>query len=62
MKLKEWSKSVQGNSGLQKQSILNQLSELDVIQDQRSYPYDESHLRAVLTIKFEEVAKTEEVA
>lgn len=31
VKLKEWSKSVKGNLGLQKQNILNQLYELDMI-------------------------------
>ncbi|WMV57474.1 hypothetical protein MTR67_050859 [Solanum verrucosum] len=61
-KLKEWSKTVHGNLGMQKQSILNQLAELDLIQDQRILSDDESYLRAVLTVEFEENAKREEVA
>lgn len=62
VKLKEWSKTVQGNLGLQKQNILNQLYELDMIQEQRCLSEDESYLRAVLSVEFEEVAKREEVA
>ncbi|CAN4123193.1 unnamed protein product [Withania somnifera] len=61
-KLKEQSKTAQGNLGLQKQNILNQLSELDVIQEWRSLSDDESYLRAVLTVEFEEIAKREEVS
>ncbi|WMV49663.1 hypothetical protein MTR67_043048 [Solanum verrucosum] len=61
-KLKEWSRIVQGNLGLQKQNILNQLYDLDVIQAHRCLSDDESFLRAVLTVEFEEVAKKEEVA
>jgi len=61
-KLKEWSKTRQGNLGLQKQSILNQLAELDGIQDQRQLTDDEIYLRAVITVEFEENAKREEIA
>ncbi|KAG5575541.1 hypothetical protein H5410_055675 [Solanum commersonii] len=42
VKLKEWSKTAQGNLGLQKQNILNQLYDLDVIQDHRCLSDDES--------------------
>jgi len=42
VKLKEWSKTIQGNLGLQKQNILNQLYELDMIQEQRCLSEDES--------------------
>ncbi|KAG5617008.1 hypothetical protein H5410_016832, partial [Solanum commersonii] len=62
VKLKEWSKTVHGNLGMQKQSILNQLAKLDQIQDQRILSDDESYLRTVLTVEFEENAKREEVA
>ncbi|WMV45535.1 hypothetical protein MTR67_038920, partial [Solanum verrucosum] len=47
---------------MQKQSILNQLTELDLIQDQRTLSNDESYLRAVLKVEFEDNAKREEVA
>ncbi|WMV44670.1 hypothetical protein MTR67_038055 [Solanum verrucosum] len=53
---------VHGNLGMQKQSILNQLAELDQIQNQRILSDDKSYLRAVLTVEFEENAKREEVA
>ncbi|WMV48297.1 hypothetical protein MTR67_041682 [Solanum verrucosum] len=62
VKLKEWSRTAQGNLGLQKQNILNQLYDLDVTQAHRCLSDDESYLRAVLTVEFEEVAKKEEVA
>lgn len=61
-KLKEWSRTSQGNLGLQKQSILSQLTELEVIQDQRQLSDDEIYLRTTLTVEFEENAKKEEVA
>lgn len=56
IKLKEWSKTVQCNLGMQKQ-----LADLDTIQDQRTLSDEESYLRAVLTVEFEEIAKREEV-
>lgn len=62
VKVKEWSKTLQGNLGMQKQCTLNQLTELDLIQDQRTLSEDESSLRAVLTVELEEIAKREEVA
>ncbi|WMV33006.1 hypothetical protein MTR67_026391 [Solanum verrucosum] len=62
VKLKEWSKAIHENLGMQKQSILNQLAELDLMQDQRILSDDESYLRVVLTVEFEENAKREEVA
>ncbi|WMV40391.1 hypothetical protein MTR67_033776 [Solanum verrucosum] len=61
-KLKEWSRTRQGNLGLQKQSILNQLADLERIQDQRQLTDDESYLRAVLTVEFEDNAKREKVS
>jgi len=61
-KLKEWSRTSQGNLGLQKQNILSQLTELEVIQDQRQLSDDEIYLRTTLTVEFEENAKKEEVA
>ncbi|KAG5589142.1 hypothetical protein H5410_039656, partial [Solanum commersonii] len=61
-KLKEWNRTRQGNLGLQKQSILNQLADLERIQDQRQLTDDESYLRAVLTTEFEDNAKREKVA
>lgn len=62
VKLKELSKTVHSNLGMQKQSILNQLTQLDLIQDQRILSNDESYLRAVLTMELEENAMREEVA
>lgn len=62
MKLKDWSKTIQGNLELQKQSILSQLTELEEIQDHRNLADDEASLRASLTVKFEENAKKEEVS
>ncbi|WMV11477.1 hypothetical protein MTR67_004862 [Solanum verrucosum] len=62
IKLKEWSKTLHGNLGIQKQCTLNQLTDLDLIQDQRTLSEDESYLRAVLTVELEEIAKREEVA
>lgn len=48
---------------MQKQDILRQLTELEEIQDQRLLFEDEVYLRAVvLSVKFEEIAKKEEVA
>ncbi|KAG5599859.1 hypothetical protein H5410_031229 [Solanum commersonii] len=62
VKLKEWSITVQGNLDLQKQSILNQLSDFVVTQDQICLFDDESFLRVVLTVELEEVEKREEAA
>lgn len=61
-KLKEWSKTRQGNLGLQKQSILSQLAELEKIQDQRQISDDEVYLRVVLAVEFEGNAEREEIA
>ncbi|WMV15422.1 hypothetical protein MTR67_008807 [Solanum verrucosum] len=36
VKLREWSKSAQGNLALQKQNIVNQLAEFEKVQDQRA--------------------------
>ncbi|KAF3666149.1 3-hydroxyisobutyryl-CoA hydrolase-like protein 2, mitochondrial [Capsicum annuum] len=40
-KLKEWSKTTQGNLGAQKQNVLSQLVELDMIQEQRELNEEE---------------------
>ena len=52
-KLKDWSKTIQGNLEMQKQSILSQ----EEIQGHILLTDDEAHLRAALTVVFEENAK-----
>jgi len=47
---------------LQKQNILNQLAELDEISDHRNLSEVELATKAALSMKFEEIAKHEEVA
>lgn len=47
---------------MHKQSILNQLAKLDGIQDHRQLTDDETYLRVVLTVEFEENVKREEIA
>lgn len=51
----------QGNLGLQKQSILNQIAALEEIQDQRCLTDDENYLKATLEVEFEYIAKKVEV-
>lgn len=59
--LKVWSKTLQGNLGLQKQSILNQMAALEEIRDQRCLNDDENYLKATLEVEFEYIAKKVEV-
>ncbi|KAG5575491.1 hypothetical protein H5410_055625 [Solanum commersonii] len=61
-KLKEWSKTRQGNLSQQKQLVLNQLAEFEMIQDQRILEEEEIASKLALTAEFEEVAKKEETA
>lgn len=61
-KLKEWSRSIQGNLGLQKQNIPNQLAELDEILDHRNLSEVKLDTKADLSMKFEEITKHEELA
>ncbi|KAF3658095.1 hypothetical protein FXO37_14583 [Capsicum annuum] len=61
-KLREWSKTIQGNLAMQKQSIVGQLVELEEKQDQRLLSEEEIHAKAGLLIKFENIAKHEEIA
>ncbi|WMV07496.1 hypothetical protein MTR67_000881 [Solanum verrucosum] len=62
VKLREWSKSAQGNSALQKQNIVNQLAEFEEVQDQRTLGEEEIHSKAELKLEFENIAKYEEIA
>ncbi|XP_070047419.1 uncharacterized protein [Nicotiana tomentosiformis] len=61
-KLKEWSKTLQGNLALQKTNILSQLAELEEIHDQRSLTGEEIFTKTSLTMEFEEIVSHEEVA
>ncbi|KAG5631925.1 hypothetical protein H5410_003642 [Solanum commersonii] len=61
-KLREWSKTSQGNLASQKQSVLNQIAELEEVQDQRALHEDEIQLKADLLIEFENLAKFEEIS
>ncbi|KAG5617007.1 hypothetical protein H5410_016831 [Solanum commersonii] len=61
-KLKEWSKTRQGNLCQQKQLVLNQLAEFEMIQDQRILEEEEIASKLALTAEFEEMAKKEEAA
>lgn len=51
IKLKEWSKTAQGNLGIQKQNVLSQLVELDRLQEQRELNEDEIASRLVLDME-----------
>nr|XP_016494332.1 PREDICTED: uncharacterized protein LOC107813564 [Nicotiana tabacum] len=59
VKLKEWSKTLQGNLALQKASILI-LAELEEIHDQRSLTEKEIYTKTALFMEFKEIAKQEE--
>ncbi|WMV29767.1 hypothetical protein MTR67_023152 [Solanum verrucosum] len=61
-KLKEWSKTSQGNLKQQKQLVLNQLAEIEMIQDQRILEEGEIVSRLALTTELEEIVKNEETA
>lgn len=61
-KLREWSKTSQGNLASQKQSVLNQIAELEEVQDQRALHEDEIQLKADLLVEFENLAKFEEIS
>ncbi|WMV31298.1 hypothetical protein MTR67_024683 [Solanum verrucosum] len=56
-KSKEWSKTSQGNLKQQKQLVLNQLAELEMIQDQRILEEGEIVSRLALTTELEEIVK-----
>jgi len=62
IKLKEWSKSTQGNLGTQKQLVLTQLADLEEIQEYRMLQEEEVVSRMTLINEFEEIAKKEEIA
>ncbi|WMV14758.1 hypothetical protein MTR67_008143 [Solanum verrucosum] len=69
-KLKEWSKTSQGNLSQQKQLALSQLAEFEMIQDQRIFFFEKEDQRILeegeitsklaLTAEFEETVKKEE--
>nr|XP_016450704.1 PREDICTED: uncharacterized protein LOC107775483 [Nicotiana tabacum] len=61
-KLKEWSKTIQGNLKIQKQHILDQLAEIEDIQELRSLNEEETHKKTSLMLEFEENARKEEIA
>ncbi|WMV19032.1 hypothetical protein MTR67_012417 [Solanum verrucosum] len=58
-KLKEWSKTTQGNLGTQKQNVLKQLAELEKIQENRTLRPEEITSKAALISVFEDI---EEIA
>lgn len=61
-KLKEWSKTLQGNPELQKTNVLNQLAQLEEIHDRRPLNEEEIYAKTALAMEFEDIAKHEEVA
>lgn len=61
-KLKEWSKTMQGNLALRKASVLNQLAELEEVHEQRSLTDEEIYTKTSLSMEFEEIANQEEIA
>ena len=63
VKLEEWSKNNKGNWKQRKEEILNQISNLKTIQEQSpSLTDDELLQKTHLGMKFEEVARKEELA
>ncbi|XP_019242559.1 PREDICTED: uncharacterized protein LOC109222690, partial [Nicotiana attenuata] len=60
-KLKEWSRTLQGNLALQKASVLSQLAEIEGIHDQRSLTEEEILSKNSLSLEFDEIASNEEV-
>lgn len=61
-KLKEWSKTAQGNLTTQKQLVLAQLAALEELPEQREPGTDEIAYRLALNMEFEDIAKREEIA
>nr|XP_009804761.1 PREDICTED: uncharacterized protein LOC104249929 [Nicotiana sylvestris] len=61
-KLKEWSRSSQGNLALQKTNLLSQIAAFDSIQDIRALTEDESVKKTSLLMEYEEHIKNEEIA
>nr|XP_009781800.1 PREDICTED: uncharacterized protein LOC104230638 isoform X1 [Nicotiana sylvestris]XP_016465708.1 PREDICTED: uncharacterized protein LOC107788542 isoform X3 [Nicotiana tabacum] len=59
-KLKEWSKTMQGNLALRKASVLNQLAELEEVHEQMSLTEEEIYTKTSLSMEFEEIQ--EEIA
>nr|XP_009767855.1 PREDICTED: uncharacterized protein LOC104218933 [Nicotiana sylvestris]XP_016468821.1 PREDICTED: uncharacterized protein LOC107791296 [Nicotiana tabacum] len=61
-KLKEWSRTLQGNLELQKTNVLNQLAQLEEIHDQRPLNEEEIYAKTALAMEFEDIAKHEKAA
>ncbi|XP_047263773.1 uncharacterized protein LOC124896275 [Capsicum annuum] len=61
-KLRNWSKTLQGNLEMQKLDTLSQLSKLEEIQDLRNLTEEEIRNKIALTMDFEEIEKKEEMA
>lgn len=61
-KLREWSKSCQGNLKAQKSNLLKQLAVLDRVLEVRSLTEGEMVDKTSLLLKYEELLKNEEVA
>ncbi|WMV37642.1 hypothetical protein MTR67_031027 [Solanum verrucosum] len=61
-KLKDWSKSVQGNLRIQKQLVLAKLAKLEEIQEHRTLQDKEIVSRMTLLNDFEDIARKEEIA
>ncbi|KAG5624619.1 hypothetical protein H5410_009837 [Solanum commersonii] len=60
-KLKEWSKSNFGELTSKKNSLLEELAEIDLIQETRELSEDEVIIRATIVVELEELAKNEEL-
>lgn len=61
-KLKEWSRSNQGNLGMQKANLLSQRIALDSLQDATALTEEESIKKATLLMEYEEHIKNENIA
>ncbi|XP_059284325.1 uncharacterized protein LOC132037735 [Lycium ferocissimum] len=59
-KLKDWSKTTSGELTNRKNSLLNELAEIDLRTDQRELSEDEMMIRATVLVELEELAKNEE--
>ena len=61
VKLKEWSKTRQGNLGVQKQHVLSQLEAIERIQKCRVLKEEEIISKIALIGEYEDIAKKEEI-
>nr|XP_016487802.1 PREDICTED: uncharacterized protein LOC107807866 [Nicotiana tabacum] len=61
-KLKGWSRSYEGNLGLQKSKLLSKLADFETTQQQRALTEEESVRKAATLMEIEEQLKNEEIA